>query len=60
MITGIIVIASLVFGVSFVIAWCCSPALRRWVERPKYRFLESVRQYDRTRAGGAPERKTTP
>jgi hypothetical protein len=58
MITNIIVIASLVFGGTFVVAWCCSPALRRWVERPKYRFLESVRQYDRTRAGNVGERKT--
>ena len=58
MITNFIVIASLVLGGVFVVAWCCSPALRRWVERPKYRFLESVRQYDRTRAGSAGDRKT--
>ena len=35
-ISSIIVIASLVLGLAFVVAWCCSPALRRWVERPKY------------------------
>jgi hypothetical protein len=52
MITTIIVVVSLVFGMVFVVAWCCSPGLRRWVERPKYRFMESVRQYDRTRASG--------
>jgi hypothetical protein len=60
MITNVIVIASLAFGVAFVMAWCCSPALRRWVESPKYRFLENVRQYDRTRAGRTGERKTVP
>ena len=56
MITTTIVVASLAFGVSFVLAWCCSPALRQWVERPKYRFLARVQQYDRARAGGAGER----
>jgi hypothetical protein len=56
MITNVIVIASLAFGVAFVVAWCCSPALRRWVESPKYRFLENVRQYVRTRAGSAGDR----
>jgi hypothetical protein len=60
MITAIIVVASLVFAVAFVVAWCCSPSLRRWVERPKYRFLESVRQYDRTRAGGRGKRTPAP
>jgi hypothetical protein len=58
MITNIIVIVSLVLAAAFVVAWCCSPALRRCVERPKYRFLDNVRQYDRTRAGSAGERKT--
>jgi len=54
MITTIIVVASLVFGIAFVVAWCCSPGLRRWVERPKYRFMDRVRQYDRTRARERP------
>lgn len=49
MISSIIVIASLGFGLAFVVAWFCSPALRRWVERPKYHFLARVRQYDRAR-----------
>jgi hypothetical protein len=49
MISSIIVIASVVFGLAFVVAWCSSPALRRWVERPKYHFLARVRQYDRAR-----------
>ena len=49
MISNIIVIASLVFGLVFLVAWCCSPALRRAVERPKYDFLTRVRQYDPVR-----------
>jgi hypothetical protein len=60
MITNIIVAASVLLGGAFVVAWCCSPALRRSVERPKYRFLDNVRRYDRARAGGAGERKTVP
>ena len=49
MISNIIVIASLVFGLVFLVAWCCSPALRRAVDRPKYDFLTRVRQYDPAR-----------
>jgi hypothetical protein len=60
MMTTIIVVASLMFAAAFLLAWCCSPALRRWVEQPKYRFLDSVRQYDRSRAGRAGERKAAP
>jgi hypothetical protein len=46
-ISSIIVIASVVFGVAFAVAWCWSPTLRRWVERPKYNFLARVQRYDR-------------
>lgn len=60
MITGIIVTASLGFAVAFVVAWCCSPRLRRWVERPKYRFLASVRRYDRAHARSGRERNPAP
>ena len=49
MISNIIVIASLVFSVVFLVAWCCSPALRRTVERPKYDFLARLRQHDPVR-----------
>ena len=51
MISSIIVIGSVVFGVAFVVAWCWSPALRRWVERPKYSFLARVQRYDRAHRG---------
>lgn len=49
MISNIIVMASLVFALVFVVAWCVSPALRRRVERPKYHFLARVQQHDRAR-----------
>jgi hypothetical protein len=61
MITTTIVAGSLLFGVSFVLVWCGSPGLRRWVERPKHRFLARVQAYDRTRGGGgAGERSAIP
>ena len=58
MITTIIVVSSLAFGVAFVLAWCVSPGLRQWVERPKYRFLTRAQAYDRTRGGGADGRSS--
>jgi hypothetical protein len=43
----VIVLAVLVFTVVFVIAWLVSPALRAWIERPKYRFMRNVEAHDR-------------
>jgi hypothetical protein len=40
--TDLIVLASGAFALAFTIAWALSPALRRWIERPKYRFLKDV------------------
>ncbi len=42
----LIVFAVLLFTVVFVAAWLISPALRTWIERPKYRFLANVENYD--------------
>ena len=44
-----IVLAVLIFVIVFFAAWLISPALRTWIERPKYRFLASVEDYDSTR-----------
>jgi hypothetical protein len=44
-----IVLAVLIFVVVFFAAWLSSPALRKWIERPKYRFLADVEDYERTR-----------
>ena len=47
MITDLIVVASTVLALVFVAAWAASPRLRAWIERPKYRFQDSLRDYDR-------------
>jgi hypothetical protein len=49
MIAGLIVCASLVLTLAFLVAWMASPALRVRIERPKYRFLHDVSAYDRVR-----------
>jgi hypothetical protein len=43
----LIVLIAVVFAVLFLAAWACSPRLRAWIERPKYRFLADVGSYDR-------------
>lgn len=48
----VIVLVVTLFTVIFVAAWLFSPALRRWIERPKYRFLADVESYDRAQQGG--------
>ena len=47
MIADIIVVASVALAGVFVTAWLVSPRLRTWIERPKHRFQDAVRQYDR-------------
>jgi hypothetical protein len=42
-----IVLIALIFALAFVAAWISSPTLRAWIERPKYRFLADVEDYDR-------------
>jgi hypothetical protein len=49
MITDIIVGASAVATLVFVVAWAVRPDLRRWIERPKYHFLTAVQRYDHAR-----------
>lgn len=46
MITDLIVYVACAFTGAFVVAWAVSPALRAWIERPKYQFLENVRRYE--------------
>jgi len=45
----VIVALAVAFAVVFFAAWLISPRLRRWVERPKYRFQADVRSYDQAR-----------
>jgi len=42
----VIVFLALGFAIAFVVAWIASPALRAWIERPKYRFQKNLRSYD--------------
>jgi len=42
----VIVFLALGFAIVFVVAWSVSPALRAWIERPKYRFQKNLRSYD--------------
>lgn len=51
MITDIIVGASVVATLAFVVAWAVRPDLRNWIERPKYHFLTAVQRYDRAQPG---------
>ncbi|MEQ1758599.1 MAG: hypothetical protein ABL986_09790 [Vicinamibacterales bacterium] len=53
MISDMIVWASVVFTLAFLVAWGLSPALRRWIERPKHRFLDDVRAYDHAPASAS-------
>lgn len=42
-----IVWLAVLFAVLFFAAWLISPRLRRWIERPKYRFQADLQRYDR-------------
>jgi hypothetical protein len=42
-----IVFLSAAFVVFLTVAWSLSPGLRIWIERPKFRFQESVQEFDR-------------
>ena len=46
MITDLIVLASVLFTVAFLVAWGLSPGLRSWLERPKHRFHDLSQDYD--------------
>jgi hypothetical protein len=46
MIADVVVLASVVLTAAFVAGWLVSPSLRAWIERPKHRFRDAVRQYD--------------
>ena len=44
----LVVLIAVLCALVFVAAWIVSPALRAWIERPKYRFLADIEGYDRT------------
>jgi hypothetical protein len=41
-----IVFGAIAFAVIFTIAWAISPALREWIERPKYGFQQSLEAFE--------------
>jgi len=55
MITDVIVFSAIAFAIVFFAAWLARPDLRRWIERPKYRFQSSVQSYDHLRCPGLGE-----
>jgi hypothetical protein len=57
MIAALIVYGSLGLSLAFLAAWARSPALRAWIERPKYRFLDAVSAYDRVTRSPAGDRE---
>jgi hypothetical protein len=42
---NLIVLAVTLLMAAFVGVWICFPRLRAWMEMPKYRFLETERQF---------------
>lgn len=60
MISALIVWGTVIGSGVFVAAWALSPALRTWIERPKYGFLDAVQEYDRAARddGGRKEHPT--
>jgi len=58
-ISAIIVWASVALTAAFLAAWLSSRTLRAWIEQPKYRFLEAVRDYDRARAAASSHEGTS-
>ena len=43
----IVVFIALGFSAAFTLAWALSPRLREWIERPKYRFQEHLRNFEK-------------
>jgi hypothetical protein len=39
----VLVFSAIVCALAFTLAWALSPALRKRIERPKYRFQERLR-----------------
>ena len=53
----LIVFLALAFALVFALAWSISPALRAWIERPKYRFQKNLRSYEEAVRIARQERK---
>ena len=61
MLFSTIVIAMAAILLILIGVWFFSPALRRWMEEPKYRMLQQEERFDaRRNASGAPSREPVP
>ena len=61
MLFSMLVIAMTAIVLSLIGAWFFSPALRRWMEEPKYRMLRQEGRFDAQRNGSAaPDRTAAP
>lgn len=47
MISAIVIAASIVLAIAFILIFALQPGLREEVERPKHWFVDQVRRYDR-------------
>lgn len=52
-----IVVALVVFVVAVLVLWCLSPAYRRRIEQPKYRFQKAVDAYEASVVSMPPRRR---
>jgi hypothetical protein len=43
----LLVFSALAAAIAFVAAWLASPALRRWIEQPKYAFQARINEFER-------------
>ena len=46
MISAIVIVASLVLAIAFLVAWALRPDLRDEIELPKHWFQDQLRRYD--------------
>jgi hypothetical protein len=59
MLFSILVIAMTAIVVSLIGAWFFSPALRRWMEEPKYRMLRQEDRFEARRIGSQGQSRET-
>ena len=60
MLFSMLVIAMTAIVLSLIGAWFFSPALRRWMEEPKYRMLRQQDRFDARRIAQQGQHRETP
>ena len=59
-VTGIVIVASMILAAGFGLAWLLAPGFRRQLEDPKRWFENQVRQYDQACGEPAAREKEYP